>query len=211
MNRATRLPRFAVPRAATSPRFIRGRRGLGMVELMVSLAITSALLTATAVAVNASFKAYEINEEQSSLIQRSRIAMNHVLSVIRTCQAHSPDTTALATQFSSGLVVTDTGIDMYNASNSLIIFRYDSPNQRLLAITNGSVYTMAEGVTAFQVKMEPMRSLQSVKTGGPWDLLMRASVQITVKTNSKTSLSGETTGKQVVTLSGATMPRRNAW
>jgi hypothetical protein len=193
------------------PRFLRPRRGVGMVELLIALSITAALLTATAVAVDAAFKGYKINEENTLLTQRARVALNFMTTSIRTTQLHAPDTAGLATQFAGGATVTDTGIDMYDAGNRPLTFRYDAANKRLLAVSNGTTYVMAQGVESFQVKMEPMRSSASVKTGGGWDLLRRATITLSVRTNAATALPSETTGRQVVTLSASVMPRRNAW
>jgi type II secretory pathway component PulJ len=195
----------------TAYRTRRLRRGLGLIELLVALSISTALLVATAIAVDASFKAYEINQEESGLIQRARVALYRVTESIRTTQAHAPDTASLSSQFSTGVVVTDTGIDMFDLNNNLLVYKYDSTNQRLLAVTGGNTYTMAEGVTLFQVKMEPMKSDESVRTGGAWDLLRRVSVTISVRTNAKTTVAGDTTGQEVITLSAAVVPRRNSW
>src|SRR5438445_9014571 len=85
------------------------RRGVGLVELMMALAITASLLTATAVALNATSMAYKVNEEQASLIQATRLVLNRVTSSIRTTKLHSPNDPVLAGQFNAGLVVTDTG------------------------------------------------------------------------------------------------------
>ena len=60
-----------------------------------------------------------------------------------------PDNAAARSDFTSGLVVTDTGISMYDLNNQVLTYRYDVVNQRLLAITGGQTYTMAEGVTQF--------------------------------------------------------------
>jgi hypothetical protein len=59
--------------------------------------------------------------------------------------------------------------------------------------------------------MEPMRSATSIKTGGGYDLLKRATVNITVRTTEENSLASETTGTQTLTLSASVMPRRNVW
>jgi Tfp pilus assembly protein PilE len=189
----------------------RPRHGLVLVELMIALSISAALLVATAWAVDASIRAYQINQEQSSLIQRARVALYHITTSIRTTDAHVPDNAGARSDFTSGLVVTDSGITMYDLNNQVLTYRFDVVNQRLLAITGGQTYTMAEGVTQFTVKMEPMRSDESVRTGGSWDLLRRATITLSVRTNSKTSVAGDSTGHQVITLSASTMPRQNAW
>jgi hypothetical protein len=70
---------------------------------------------------------------------------------------------------------------------------------------------MCDGVEAFTIRMEPMRSTDSIKTGGAWDLMKRASIVLSVKTNNHTAVEGEGVGKQTITLSASVMPRRNAW
>ena len=60
------------------------RRGVGLVELLIALSISAILLTATAVAVDASFKAYAANQEESSLLQQGRMALNRMVTSIRT-------------------------------------------------------------------------------------------------------------------------------
>jgi Tfp pilus assembly protein PilV len=189
----------------------RPRHGLGLVELLAALIISAGLLTATAVAIHTSFNAYRINQQQSILLQSARIALYRVTANIRQSALHAPDTAALSTQFASGATVSDTGIKLYDPNNNLIIYRLDTANNRLLVIANGTSYPLLEGVEAFSVTMEPMRSSASVRTGGNWDLLKRATLFITVKTNSKTSGVGEGTGSFSLTLSASTMPRRNAW
>lgn len=200
---------------SSNPHPVRARRryrgGLVLVELMIALSISAALLVATAWAVDASIRAYQINQEQSALIQRARVALYHITTSIRTTSAHVPDSAPARSDFTSGLVVADTGISMYDLNNQVLTYRYDAINQRLLAITGGKTYTMAEGVTSFSVKMEPMRSDESVRTGGAWDLLRRATVTLSVRNNSKTTVGGDSTGQQVLTLSASTMPRQNAW
>jgi hypothetical protein len=184
---------------------------MGLVELLVALAIAASLLTAVGVALNAASDAYQINQQQAILLQSTRLTMNRMLATIRRCQLHAPDTSAKSTQFATGASVTDTGIDMYDNNNVLTIYRYDAANQRVNLIAGGNTRPMIEGVTAFNVTMQPMRSANSVRTGGPWDLLQRASIVLTVKTNAKTSSGTEGMGQQTLTMSASVMPRRNTW
>jgi hypothetical protein len=188
------------------------RRGLGLPELLISLAITASLLTATAVALSASTKAYKVNEEQSSLIQRARLTLNRLTATIRVNRLHQPHTPAKLAQFAGGTTVIDTGIDMYDGkSNTLVSFNYDSTTQRVIATVNNKPHILAEGVTQFQITLEPMRSPESIRTGGGWDLLRRATIQMSIRTVARTAVSSETTGTQVITLTDAIMPRRNTW
>jgi Tfp pilus assembly protein PilW len=190
----------------------RARHGLGLAELLISLAISAALLTAVAFAIDAAFQSYKVNQEESSLTERARLALYRMLSNIRTTQAHQPYTPAMVTSFSTGQIVTDCGIKMYDDTNTQTTYLFDSPSQQLRVIRAGVSHILLNGVKSFTVKMEPMKSAQSVKTGSQtYDLLMRATILLTLDTNSSTSKSSETTGNQTVTLSSSVMPRRNIW
>jgi prepilin-type N-terminal cleavage/methylation domain-containing protein len=187
------------------------RRGVGLVELLIALAISASLLTATAVAIDASFKAYAINQEQSDLTQRARLAVHRMTTMLRTTKEHGPVNATLNTQFKAGKVVTDTAIDMLDLDGDLIRYRYDAGNKRLMVNAGGSERVVCDGVEAFTVRMEPMRSAASIRTGGRWDLLKRATITLTVRATDRTGVKGEGSGEQEITLSTSVMPRRNAW
>ena len=59
--------------------------------------------------------------------------------------------------------------------------------------------------------MEPMRSALSVRTGGPYDRLMRATILVTIRTAGNAADVNEKVAAQEVTLSTSVMPRRNVW
>ena len=187
------------------------RRGLTFIELLIALAISAVLLTATAVCVDASFRAYQINQEQSTLVQRARIALTRMTTVIRTTADHAPDSPLPASLFASGQTVTDTGIDLFDDTATETIFRYDAPNQRVLAIVGGKTFELLDGVQSFQIKLEPMRSPTSIRTGGGWDLLMRATILMTIRASADSNTATETTGTQTIAMSASVMPRRNVW
>jgi len=191
--------------------YVRRRHGLGLMEMMVSLSIVAALLTATAVALDASVKAYAINQEQAGLMQQARIAVDRIAGYVRTSREHSPVDANQAAAFASGLTVADNGITLFDQAGAEVSFTYDAPNKRVMATLNGTPHVLARGVESFVVRMEPMRSATSIKTGGSWDLLRRATILITVRTNSETSGVGETRSQQTVTLCAAVVPRQNAW
>jgi hypothetical protein len=218
MNSPHLLNPLAPSQPGTPPQAVGGgrsrsnrRRGIGLAELLISLSISAALLTAVAVAIDASFKAYSINQEQSDLMQRARLAVHRITTMIRQTKEHAPENGGLANDFSTGATVTDSGIDMMDLNDNEVTYSYDKGNKRLLAIVNNKKFTLASGVEDFQVRMEPMRSAESIRTGGGWDLLKRATVLITVRTTSATATKGEGVDKQTVTLSASVMPRRNAW
>ncbi len=64
--------------------------GLSLVELLVSLAITAMLLTATMVAIDASFQAYAAAAESASTQTATRMVINRLMTLVRTSTAHGP-------------------------------------------------------------------------------------------------------------------------
>ena len=64
--------------------------GLSLVEMLISLAITALLLTATMVAIDASFKAYAAAAETASTQTATRMVINRLLTLVRTSTAHGP-------------------------------------------------------------------------------------------------------------------------
>ena len=187
------------------------RRGVGLVELLLALSISALLLTATAVAVDASFKAYANNQEESSLLQQSRMALNRLVTSIRTSDTHAPTDPTLLVDFKAGFKVTGTSIGMFQEDGTNIVYRYDAARKQLVADIKGKSYILARGVEAFSVSMEPMRSEEALRTGSSYDLLRRATILITLRTTAETAQPSETTGKHPVTLSVSVTPRRNSW
>lgn len=196
---------------ATTPKTPLMRRGVGLAELLIAMAISVALLTAVAMALDASFKAYRINQEQASLTQRARLATHRILTSIRQSEAHAPATTSLLAGFAAGQVITDTGIQMYDDAGNLFVYRYDPDARRLIMRSGGADHTLLDGVTQFTVTIEPMRSATSIRTGGPHDMLGRATILLSLRTTAATASNTETTGNQTVTISSSVMPRRNVW
>jgi prepilin-type N-terminal cleavage/methylation domain-containing protein len=196
------------------------RHGVGLVELLIALAISAALLTAVAFAVDASFKAYAANETQAQLMQRSRLAMNRITTYIRATTQHLPDDDDAQDDFENGLVCNASAIRMMIDSSSGVIFRQTGDELQMIpftiagnVLTEGTARTLLQGVGDgdFNITFEPQRSAQAVKTGAKYDQLKRASITLTVRATENTSVSGEQTQNQSTTLSMSIMPRRNIW
>ncbi len=68
----------------------RARRGFNLVEMLIALAITAALLAATMVALDASFMAYQSTTEVASTHTIGRLAMHRMLTLIRTGSEFAP-------------------------------------------------------------------------------------------------------------------------
>lgn len=199
-------------RVSAARRHGTARGGATMVELLISLAIAAALLTATAFAMDASLQSFQINQEHSTLTQRARMAMHRVLSGIRAGDDHLPYNATARTEFRAGLaVVDDTGITMRTTDGASVTYRYDAAGDRVLVDVGGATHTLLEGVDSFVVRLEPMKSTAHVKAGLEYDLLRRATILLTVRATGQTNLTGEASGDTTITMSSSAMPRRNAW
>ena len=131
------------------------RRGVGLPELLVALAISAALLTATAVAVDASFKAFGVNQSQAALAQRIRVAMHRIVTYIRTTSEHRPDNDDPIEDFEGGIVCTDSAIRMMTGEDKGVIFRQDGDSLLMVpftivagAMVEGPPNTLLKGVRA---------------------------------------------------------------
>jgi type II secretory pathway pseudopilin PulG len=186
-------------------------RGIALVEVLVAIGISALLLTATAVALNTAVRAYHINQQQALLLQHSRVAMTRMLSTVRRSKLHAPDTSSLASQFAAGATTTGTGIAMYDQNGVMVTYRYDAPTRTVQMVIGSTAYPLVHGVDEFTVSMEPMRSSTSVRTGGGWDLLRRATILLTLRNVGQTTMELEGFGDQSLTLSASVMPRRNTW
>lgn len=77
-------------RATVKPRAVRRRRAFSIIELLVALTISSMLLTATLVALNASFRSYKVTTESASSHVVGRLVMQRLLTLIRTGEEFGP-------------------------------------------------------------------------------------------------------------------------
>jgi len=138
--------------------------------------------------------------------------MHRILTAIRTTDAHSPLDPVAKAGFEAGLVVTDKGIEMIDANARHVGFEYDPANGTLIATDkSGMEYVLLRGVEKFEIKYEPMKTQQSLRVGGPYDRLLRATIRLTIRTAGNSVDVDETVGAQRVTLSASAVPRRNVW
>ncbi len=108
----------------TSNNFRHFRSGLGLVEAMVALAITAALLTAVAAAFTAAGAAIDENDTFFAATQGGRVAMARILTQVRR---GTPATDSTATNLH---LLTDNGLD--------ISYNYDPSTYNLNLVTTTS-------------------------------------------------------------------------
>ena len=173
------------PAAAARPhaRGNRDRRGLGLIELLISLAITSALLTAVAVATAVSAKVVTDNDEFTRAAQAARVALNLMLS---DCRRGAPDPNG----------ITANVLGVVTAENAIRTYRYNPETQQILLSDiddfdqPGPEHVVVRNVSA--------ASFDVTASGSPL-AVRRVTVNLTV-----------TIGGNAVHLSGSAAPRQNA-
>jgi len=82
-----RRKQMTIQRTASAARRV---RGFNLVELLIALGITSTLLTATLVALNASFMSYQSTTEVASTHTIGRLTMYRLMALIRTGHEFGP-------------------------------------------------------------------------------------------------------------------------
>lgn len=99
----------------TTIRRTRGR-GLGLVELIVSLTVAAMLLTAVGAAYSITTTAIEMNDQFFRASQAARVSINQIMSEVRRCQ--------------SG-VVDDPSLELTTQTGEKRVYTYDSENDQL--------------------------------------------------------------------------------
>jgi len=113
------------------------RHGFSLAELLLALAITAILLTAVAIAFNASVINYSENEDIFRTINNARQALSRITSQIRTADAVDPNPAA-------------NRCSLITANGDDITYQYNSGDKKLYLIdnTSGNGYTLCDNVTA---------------------------------------------------------------
>ena len=176
--------------------------GLSLVELILALAITSMLLTATMVALDASFKAYAAAAEEASTQTQTRMITQRLLTLIRTSTVHGPTDADYSTTPSTFITLVDVNGDKLTVG-------YSSVNKELW-LTQG---WEADGAALTKQPLLSGVSQASFYIGrrrdntGVW-VLERATVDITVLPSPDASLAIEKGAGQAIRLIASTMPRK---
>lgn len=188
------------------------RRGFNLIELLIALAISAALLTATLVALNASFMAYQSTTEVASTHTIARLTMNRVLTMIRMGDEFGPfPTNPLDT------TVTSDFIEWMTPEGQVMTLDFDEDAQALLITVTDpgtgdeNTYTLLEGVlrqhdsdgddlAPFTLQYEKGRNL------------FRATIDLTIRPDDNMSvmMDGDN-DNQTIRLVASAMPRSAAY
>lgn len=209
MNLLHRI-RWLNPRRQRQARGAR-RAGLSIVELLMALAITAMLLTATMAAMNASFRAYADASEQASAQTGSRIVMHRLITLIRTSTAHGPlnaDASVTPAATISGNTITSPYIELLDRSGNLVRMEHRANTQELWVIQTplGGGTSVSQpilgGVTAATFTLTRRRDNEGI-----W-VLERGTADISVQPGQDTTLALENGNSTTIRLIASTKPRR---
>lgn len=188
---------------------IKRRRSLGLslVEMLISLAVTAMLLTATMVAIDASFKAYAAAAESASTQTSTRLVTYRLLSLMRTSTAHGPlqPTTGVTL---SGTTLTSKYIELLDPDGNLVRLDYDSADEMLyVTVTPFRASTATRqpllgGVTQCEFKL-----IRRLDKDGVW-ILERGTINFTVEPDEDASLAIEGDAAAPIRVVASTMPRK---
>lgn len=184
----------------------RRRRGFNLVEVLIALAITASLLTATLVALDASFRAYQSTTEEVSTQSIGRIVMHRMLTLLRTGTEFGPfPSDPRVTRIRSDYIEFRTQDDQvvtirWDRTNEILMYEIDG--QAPVELLDGVVGTEdAEGnlMEPFTLEFEQGRRLY------------RASIDLSVEPNDVIDLEIEGDKARRIRLVGSAMPRLEAF
>jgi prepilin-type N-terminal cleavage/methylation domain-containing protein len=122
------------------------KRAFTIVEVLIALAITAMLLTAVAVAFNASVKNYQENEKMYKTMNNARQAMLRMTAQLRTADVNS-------------VSITSTECTLTAAGGQWITYRYNGTDKKLYLVTNDDLtdsdYVLCDNVTAISFTRTP--------------------------------------------------------
>jgi prepilin-type N-terminal cleavage/methylation domain-containing protein len=112
----------------------RSAAGFTIAECLISLAICAILMTAVAVAFNASLINFRENEEMFQSINNARQALTRMTTQLRTADAVDPNVSATQCSF-------------FTPASEGITYEFRAADKKLYLITSGSEYTLCDNVT----------------------------------------------------------------
>ncbi len=205
-----RLPPAELIRARRNPR-THSRCGFNLVELLIALAISAALLAATMTALDASFKAYQMTTEVASTHTVSRLTIERVQALIRTGQEFGPFPVN-----PKDSIVTSDYISFRTPSGTIVSLIWEPDDEALYLETPSSPsggYLLMEGVvTPTDDEGEPIPNYHPFTL--EYELgrkLYRATIDLAVIPDDNMSVQIEGENTQIIRLVASVMPRAIAY
>lgn len=193
--------------------------GLSLVEMLIALAITAMLLTATMVAIDASFQAYAAAAESASTQSATRMVINRLLTLVRTSTAHGPllddpSDTPPVLLLADGSTIESYYIELVNSQNEHIRIEYRADSDELWLWRNDS-YPADLNFENDEMQQPIMGGVTDAKfythrrqdKNGVW-VLERGSIDMTVVADDDASLALEGAELPPIRVIASTMPRK---
>ncbi|HEX7010413.1 MAG TPA: prepilin-type N-terminal cleavage/methylation domain-containing protein [Phycisphaeraceae bacterium] len=187
------------------------RRGLSLVEMLLSLVITAMLLTATMVAIDASFYAYAAAAQSASTQAATRMVIHRLLTLIRTSTAHGPlmpDSSSDPPVVLNGDTIESHYLELIDPKGNYVRVEYREDPHELWLITRPYGSTTEQerpllgGVTACQFYAHRRKDDEGV-----W-VLQRGSMDLTVQPDDDNTLDIEKANTEPIRVIASTMPRK---
>jgi prepilin-type N-terminal cleavage/methylation domain-containing protein len=191
-------------------------RGFSLVELLIALAIVAALLTATLVALNASFMAYQATTEVASTHTIGRLTMHRMLSLIRTGDQFGPFPTTplqstVRSDFIEFMTPNDDVLTLVWKEDADVANGYPEGNALYVVTSDGGVdtpYLLLEGVVAqYDDDTPPNRIKPFTMEFAKGRVLYRATIDLTIKPDDNMSVMMDGQNEQIIRLVASAMPR----
>lgn len=193
-------------------------RGLSLVEMLIALAISAMLLTATMVAIDASFQAYAAAAETASTQTATRMVINRLLTLIRTSTAHGPllhdpTDTPPVVLLADGQTIESYYLELLNPQGDLIRIEYRDATH---ATTPNELWMIMDPAgSGTQIQQPIMGGVTDAKffTHRRTDkdgvlVLERGTVDMTVEADDDNTLALEGAGLPPIRVIASTMPRK---
>jgi hypothetical protein len=178
--------------------------------MLISLAITAVLLTATMVAIDTSFKSYATAAELAGTQASSRLITHRLIKLVRTSTAHGPlvpDEAANPPVTLDGQTIESSYMELLDPEGQIVRIEYRSDAQELwVIITSGGVVTVEQPLLA-GVTDARFHALRRKDNQGLW-VLERGSVDFTIQPGGDTTLALENGKNAPIRIIASTMPRK---
>ena len=180
------------------------RRGFGLVEVLISLALSSLLLTAVMVSLDSSFRAYRSSAEQVSTNVQGRIIIERLQALIRAGADFAP----LPSTPSQTSIETDS-IQIQMPEGDWVTVAWDASTAQLTWTADSSTWPMLEGVTQSMESGGTLMPFRLDFHDGRW--LVNATVDLIVEAEETTGLDLEGDATPPLRFTGSARPRIAAW
>lgn len=179
-------------------------RGFSIIELLISLVLTSLLMTAVMVALDSGFRAYRASAEEVSTNVQGRIIIERLQALIRSGTDFTPLPVTPADQ-----VIETSTLDIKMPEGDWITVAWNSGTSQLTWTDTSGTWPLLEGVTQQLDAGGAMQPFRLTYHDGRW--LTNATVDLVVEAEMTGGLDLEGDNTPPLRFTGSARPRIAAW